>query len=201
MNGLIQKLTSVQHGFKPFEEEARDIMDRKTLSESKALAMDLLQSEFYQVRCCAIFILGFISVRDRTVLLLLKNAARSDESWQVQEIIAKAFDQYCKDNGYENSLPEIKAWLSDGHPNVCRAVTEGLRIWTGRPYFETHPEVAIDLISRHKASDSEYLRKSVGNALRDISKKHGELIKMETSKWNLQDQRIAFTYEYVLKRH
>ncbi|UMQ42200.1 DNA alkylation repair protein [Chryseobacterium sp. Y16C] len=201
MNVLIQKLTAVEHGFKSFEAEAQKIVDNQSLSESKAIAVDMLRSEFYQVRCCAIFILGFITVKDNTVLHLLKNAARSDESWQVQEIIAKAFDQYCKDNGYENSLPEIKAWLSDEHPNVCRAVTEGLRIWTGRPYFKTHPEVAIDLISRHKANDSEYLRKSVGNSLRDISKKYGELVRMEIAKWDLQDKRIAFTYDYVLKRH
>lgn len=168
---------------------------------SKAIACDLLQSEFYQVRSCAIFILGFIAAKDISALYLLKEAARSDESWQVQEIIAKAFDQYCKDNGYENSLSEIKSWLGDEHPNVCRSVIEGLRIWTGRPYFKTQPKVAIDLISRHKASDSEYLRKSVGNSLRDISKKHGELVRLETSKWDLQDQRIAFTYDYVLRRH
>ncbi|MPS64800.1 MAG: DNA alkylation repair enzyme [Chryseobacterium sp.] len=201
MNVLIQKLTAVEHGFKSFEAEAQKIVDNQSLSESKAIAVDMLRSEFYQVRCCAIFILGFITVKDNTVLHLLKNVTRSDESWQVQEIIAKAFDQYCKDNGYENSLPEIKAWLSDEHPNVCRAVTEGLRIWTGRPYFKTHPEVAIDLISRHKANDSEYLRKSVGNSLRDISKKYGELVRMEIAKWDLQDKRIAFTYDYVLKRH
>ncbi|WP_263603824.1 HEAT repeat domain-containing protein [Chryseobacterium sp. PET-29] len=173
----------------------------KDLSESKALAVDMLKSDYYQVRCCAIFILGFIAARDGTVLLLLKDTARSDEGWQVQEIIAKAFDRYCKDNGYESSLPEIKAWLSDKHPNVCRAVTEGLRIRTGRPYFKTHPEVAIDLLSQHRSGDSEYLRKSVGNSLRDISKKYGELVKMEISKWDLQDQRIAFTCDHVLKRH
>lgn len=201
MNGLIQKLIAVEHGFKPFELEAQDIVDHTTLSESKALAVDLLRSEFYQVRCCAVFILGFIAAKDSTVLLLLQDTARSDESWQVQEIIAKAFDQYCKDNGYEESLPQIKDWLSDKHPNVCRAVTEGLRVWTGRPYFKTHPKVAVDLISQHKASDSEYLRKSVGNSLRDISKKYGELVRMETSKWDLHDQRIAFTYSYVLKSH
>lgn len=201
MNALIDKLMAVEHGFKPFELEAQKIVDKETLSDSKAIAVDMLRSEFYQVRCCAIFILGFIASKDRSVLCLLKGIARSDESWQVQEIIAKAFDHYCKENGYENSLPEIKEWLSDEHPNVCRAVTEGLRIWTGRPYFKTHPEVAIDLISRHKASDSEYLRKSVGNSLRDISKKHGELVNTETAKWDLQDQKIAFTYSYVLKRH
>lgn len=188
MNEFIKKLTAVEYGFKPFEVEAQKIADNNTLPESKAIAVDMLQSEFYQVRSCAIFILGFIAARDTTVLLLLKHTARMDESWQVQEIIAKAFDQYCKDNGYESSIPEIKAWLSDEHPNVCRAVTEGLRIWTGRPYFKTHPEEAIHLISQHKASDSEYLRKSVGNALRDISKKYGELVRIETSKWNLQNE-------------
>ena len=119
----------------------------------------------------------------------------------MQEIIAKAFDQYCKDKGYENALPEIKAWLNDKHPNVCRAVTEGLRIWTSRPYFKMHPEVAISLISRHKASDSEYLRKSAGNALRDISKKHGALVDKEIAGWNLEDKKVAFTYAYVLKKH
>lgn len=201
MNTLEQKLTAVKHGFKPFETEAQNIVGRKDLSESKALAVDMLKSEFYQIRCCAIFILGLIAARDNTALVLLKDTARSDESWQVQEIIAKAFDQYCKDNGYESSLPEIKAWLDDEHPNVCRAVTEGLRIWTSRPYFKMHPEVAIDLLSRHRSSDSEYLRKSVGNSLRDIRKKYGELVNMEISKWDLQNERIAFTYDYVLKRH
>lgn len=201
MHVLLTKLTAVNHGFKPFETEAQKIADSKTLPESKATAEEMLQSEYYQVRCCAIFILGFISSKDTSVLHLLKKSARTDTSWQVQEIIAKAFDQYCKDTGYENSLPEIKTWLGDEHPNVCRAVTEGLRIWTGRPYFKTHPEVAIQLISQHRASNSEYLRKSVGNSLRDISKKHGELVRIETSKWDIRDPKVAFTYDYVLKKH
>lgn len=60
--------------------------------------------------------------------------------------------------------------MSDKKANVRRAVIEGLRIWTGRPYFKENPEIAIQLISEQKSDDSEYLRKSVGNALRDISK-------------------------------
>ncbi|RYD96405.1 MAG: HEAT repeat domain-containing protein [Sphingobacteriales bacterium] len=201
MDTLIKKLATVEHGFKPFEEEAQKIAGSKTLPESKIIAIDMLGSELYQLRCCAIFILGFIAIKDNAVLLIMKETARSDQSWQVQEIIAKAFDQYCRDKGYENALPEIKAWLEDKDANVCRAVTEGLRIWTGRPYFKTYPEVAIHLLSRHKASASEYLRKSVGNALRDISKKHGELVNKEIVTWNLKDKRIAFTYDYVLKKH
>ena len=55
---------------------------------------------------------------------------------------------------------------------------EGLRIWTNRPFFKTNPALAIKLLSQHKADPSEYLRKSVGNALRDIGKKHSALVKL-----------------------
>jgi 3-methyladenine DNA glycosylase AlkC len=143
--------------------------------------------------------LGYLSSIDNPALQILRRIVSNDKSWQVQEILAKAFDQYCRDNGYEKSIPVISDWLSDQNPNVCRAVTEGLRIWTGRPYFNTNPEVAIQLISQHKAHDSEYLRKSVGNSLRDISKKHNELIKNELSTWDLSNNRIFFTYKLVTR--
>ena len=97
--------------------------------------------------------------------MLLRQRVSLDKDWRVQETLAKAFDGYCKDSGYEKSLPVIEDWLSDENPNVRRAVTEGLRIWTGRDYFREHPEVAIKLLSRLKADESEYVRKSVGNAL------------------------------------
>jgi len=129
----------------------------------------------------------------------LRNKVCTDESWQVQEIMAKAFDQFCKDTGYEKSMPVIRDWLSDPHPNVCRAVTEGLRIWTGRPYFKNNPGIAIQLISRHRGHESEYLRKSVGNSLRDISKKYKELIENEISSWDLSDKRVYFTYKLIIK--
>lgn len=135
------------------------------------------------------------------MLSTLKYQACNDVSWQVQEIIATAFDQFCQDNGYELSLPVINEWLGDENANVCRAVIEGLRIWTNRPYFQYHPQKAIQLISAHKANENEYLRKSVGNSLRDINKKHPELVKNEICNWNLADKKIAFTYQYVLKRH
>jgi len=68
-------------------------------------------------------------------------------------------------------------------------VIEGLRILTGRPYFKEHPKVAIHLISPHKSEDSEYLRKSVGNALRNISKKHPAEVSEELATWNLEDKK------------
>jgi 3-methyladenine DNA glycosylase AlkC len=199
MESIIENLSKIEHGFKPIETEAQKIFKSKTTRECLAISNELLKNDAYQVRSLAVFLLGYLASTTSSALEILKNEVSLDTSWQVQEILAKAFDQYCKDTGYEKALPVIKEWLSSKNPTVCRAVTEGLRIWTGRPYFKTNPQVAIQLISQHNGHESEYLRKSVGNSLRDISKKHKELVDKELSTWNLTDKRIQFTYKQVIK--
>jgi len=62
--------------------------------------------------------------------------------------------------GSEKSFPKIKIWLADPH-----------------------------LISPHKSEDSEYHRKSVRNALRNISKKHPAEVSEELATWNLEDKK------------
>lgn len=198
LDHLIEKLIKVKHGFLLFEQEARSIVSSNSAPESLDIASRLIESDSYQVRSTAVFIYGFIAHQYQPAIKILYDLACSDISWQVQEMIAKAFDQFCKDNGYEKSLPEIKRWVFDNHPNVCRAVTEGLRIWTGRPFFKDHPLVAIELRSFNKSNDSEYLRKPVGNSLRDIAKKFPELVERETSTWDLTDNKIKLTFKHTL---
>ena len=84
--------------------------------------------------------------------------------------------------------------MSDSRPNVRRAVTEGLRIWTSRPYFRDRPGDAVSRLSRLRSDSSEYVRKSVGNALRDISKKHPELVAAELETWSLETTEVAQVY-------
>ena len=86
-------------------------------------------------------------------------------------------------------------WLRDAHPNTRRAVTERLRIWTSRPYFKEYPEEAIKRIAALKEDSSEYVRKSVGNALRDISKKYPDLIKEELDTWNIEKKSVKQVYQ------
>lgn len=117
----------------------------------------------------------------------------------MQEILAMAFDSFCKANGYEESLPVIEEWLSSKCANTRRAITEGLRIWTGRPYFKDHPEKASSLIATLRNDESEYVRKSVGNSLRDISKKFPELIQKELSSWDLSSKQIMQVYKLASK--
>jgi 3-methyladenine DNA glycosylase AlkC len=111
-----------------------------------------------------------------------------------------AFDNYCKANGYENSLETIQEWLNCKNVNNRRAVSEGLRIWTSRPYFNEHPQEAINILSKYKTDESEYVRKSIGNALRDISKKYPELIRNELKKWKLDTKEIIQVYELANKK-
>ncbi len=141
--------------------------------------------------------LGLIGNQD--ALHFLKNTMSKNPAWQIQEFLAMAFDNYCKKNGYENSLKTINEWLNDKNANIRRAVTEGLRIWTKRPYFKDNPETTIKLLSKHKTDESEYVRKSVGNALKDISKAYPELVKKELNSWNLDTKEIKQVHRLANK--
>ena len=162
-------------------------------------AFEWFKSKDYQVRMLATTMLGKLANENNNALCFLKEQVSKDSNWRVQEMLAKAFDEVCKRRGYEKSVPLIEEWINDKNPNVARAVTEGLRIWTSRPFFKEHPIMAIALISKHKGNESEYLRKSVGNALRDISKKHADLVGQEVLKWDLSNPRILFTYKLASK--
>ena len=196
---LIARVERTEHGFTDILRAAQEVMADPAVADKLALAHELYVSPVEQARMLAIFLFGFLAAgRPETVRFLRETVSR-DPDWRAQEILAKAFDQFCLDTGYERALPAIRDWLSDPHPNVRRAVTEGLRIWTSRPYFEDHPEVAVALIAAHHADDSAYLRKSVGNALRDVSRKHPELVRAEVSRWDRSDRRVALTYKLAAK--
>ena len=196
---LIQRVQKTRHGFLDIQKAADEVVAAHAAGESLRLARQLFASEKYQVRSLATFILGRLAARSKEVITFLKKRVSRDKDWRVQEILAKAFDRYCADIGYEDALPVIREWLADSCPNVRRAVTEGLRIWTGRRYFHDHPEVAIQMLSRLRGDKSEYVRKSAGNALRDISKKHKELVRIELRRWDIADKDVAQTYKLATK--
>ena len=196
---LIQRVQKTQHGFLDIQKAADEVADGQPAEESLRIAKQLFNSEIYQARSLATFIFGRLAANSKESLEFLKRRVSQDKDWRVQEILAKAFDRYCADVGYEQALSVIKEWLGDSSPNVRRAVTEGLRIWTGRPYFNDHPEVAIQLLSQLRNDESEYVRKSVGNALRDISKKHKGLITIELQRWNIANKRIEQTHKLASK--
>ena len=198
IKSLEKELSLFEHGFK--EEEKRALADYKTNDKNyiKRLAFLAFKSDVYQVRMYRVFLFGYLS-EDSDILTYMKDEVSKDSNWRVQEVLAKAFDEFCKKIGYDKSLRVIDEWLNSENPNTRRAVVEGLRIWTSRPYFKENPNEAIRRIANLKDDSSEYVRKSVGNALRDISKKFPDLIKIELENWNLESKEINQVYKLASK--
>ncbi|EGF88086.1 DNA alkylation repair protein [Gemella haemolysans] len=194
IKSLEKEFSLIKSGFK--EEEKRALADYKNNDRVyiKKLAFLSYESKVYQVRMYGVFLFGYLS-DDSDILTFMRDEVSRDDNWRVQEVLAKSFDEYCKNKGYENSIPIIDEWLNSDNPNIRRAVTEGLRIWTSRPYFKENPQEAIKRIAALKEDASEYVRKSVGNALRDISRKFPELIKEELRTWNLETKEIKQVYK------
>lgn len=198
IRSLETEFSLIENGFK--EEERRALADYKSNDTEyiKELAFLAYKSDIYQVRMYGVFLFGYLSDK-KDILVFMRDEVSEDDNWRVQEVLAKAFDEFCRKTGYEKALPIIDEWLDNHNPNTRRAVTEGLRIWTSRPYFKDNPKEAIKRIATLKEDTSEYVRKSVGNALRDISKKFPELIKAELNNWKLDSKEINQVYKLASK--
>ena len=194
IKSLEQEFSLIKSGFKEEEKRALDDYNSNDKKYVKRLAFLSYESKVYQVRMYGVFLFGYLS-SDIGILKFMRDEVSKDDNWRVQEVLAKAFDEYCKNKGYENAIPVIDEWLSSDNPNTRRAVTEGLRIWTSRPYFRENPQEAIKRLAVLKEDASEYVRKSVGNALRDISRKFPELISEELKTWNLETREIKQVYK------
>jgi 3-methyladenine DNA glycosylase AlkC len=199
LEALIARVRQTTNGFTDIRRAADELIAQESREKRADLAHQLFLSDVPQARMLATFLLGSLAAEDTAPLQFLHETVSRDSDWRVQEILAQAFDQFCKERGYEAALPVIDGWLDDPHPNVRRAVTEGLRIWTSRPYFKDHPQEAIQRLSALRADASDYVRKSVGNALRDISRKHADLILAEVSGWNTDNTLTRFTYQLAAK--
>ncbi len=195
---LEQDFYIIENGFKV--EEKRALEDYKTYDYEyiKKLAFLAYKSVVYQVRMYGVFLFGYLS-EDESILAFMRDEVSKDDNWRVQEVLAKSFDEFCKKKGYKNAIPTIDEWLKSNNPNTRRAVTEGLRVWTSRPYFKENPTAAIERLAYLKEDSSEYVRKSVGNALRDISKKYPELIQSELNSWRLESKEINQVYRLANK--
>lgn len=187
IKNLEKEFSIIKSGFKVQEKKAINDYKLNGIEYIKELAFLAYHSVVYQVRMYGVFLFGYLST-DKEILTFMREEVSKDDNWRIQEVLAKSFDEFCKSIGYEKTLTVIDEWLNHDNPNTRRAVTEGLRIWTSRPYFKENPKEAIRRIANLKDDKSEYVRKSAGNALRDISKKFPELIKDELNTWKLENK-------------
>lgn len=182
---------------KTVKAEAKRFYETHSPAECLDTGMSLYQSENFQIQETGVLLLGYCDRKE--ALEFLRDEASRHPSWKVQEVVAMAFDNHCRLIGYKNALPLITAWLEDERPNVRRAASEGPRVWTSRPYFKEHPETAIRLLASRREDESEYVRKSVGNALKDIGKKFPEALREELGKWDLSSPRAKQVHKLAGK--
>jgi 3-methyladenine DNA glycosylase AlkC len=139
----------------------------------------------WEVRSFALALLGGIAARDPRALAFLFEHCGDDPAWQANEALAMAFDDYCAAIGYEQAIPVVQQWLRAPQANLRRAVSEGLRPWVAgkRAVFMHNPQMAIDLLGMLKDDTSRYVQESAGNALRDIGRKHFDMVLAALRAW------------------
>ena len=143
----------------------------------------------WELRSFALALLGGLAADDPRALAFLYECCGNDPAWQANEALAMAFDDYCAAIGYEQAIPVLRQWLQAPQAKLRRAASEGLRPWTARKraLFARNPQLAIELLGTLKDDPSRYVQESTGNALRDISRKHYDLV-LETLRAWLAEQ-------------
>lgn len=195
----LSELIPKKDSLKLVKTESKKYYTEHSVRECYEIFPVLYASDNFQIQEVGVFLAGYVADVYPDALDFLRDEVSRHPNWKVQEILAMSFDNYCAKIGYEEALPVIRAWFVNENANVRRAASEGLRVWTSRKYFKEHPQTAIKLLASHKNDESEYVRKSAGNSLRDISKKFPDLVLQELNTWDLSSKEIKQVYKLAGK--
>jgi 3-methyladenine DNA glycosylase AlkC len=98
-------------------------------------------------------------------------------------------------------INKIYPWIESEDERQRRLVVESSRprgVWTSHlDMFKTNPEILIPILEKLRSDESLYVRKSVANALNDISKDHPQLVLSLAKSW--MNDKNAHT-QWVVKR-
>ena len=120
---LEKEFSLIENGFK--EEEKRALADYQSNDNAytKELAFLAFKSNVYQVRMYSVFLFGYLLSYEE-ILIFMRDEVSKDNNWRVQEVLAKAFDEFCKQTGYEKSLPVIDDWLQNNNPKCQKELLQ-----------------------------------------------------------------------------
>ena len=103
MENFIAHLKEVipeKDSLKLVKKEAENYYKQHSLDECFATGLELYQSENFQIQEVGVFLVGYAACKNTSALSFLKDTVSQHKSWKVQEILAMAFDNYCKIIGY-----------------------------------------------------------------------------------------------------
>lgn len=122
-------------------------------------------------------------------------ALAASNSWQEREVAATALVEISKKQP-EAVVREMLRWAPNPDTNIRRAASEGLR------HVARHAPATVVPVLELLRDDSElYVRKSVGNILRNASNRHPEFVLELCRRWSkLADARTNWTIKDGLKK-
>ena len=176
-------------------ETSRSLVPEQALE----LAYRLLPNPDVHGAMAAALISGHVSYILPQALDFLRKEVPKNTDVRVQDCLARGFDHFCLNRGYERALETMEEWAKDPNDAVRRAVVEAPRVWTRKDYFKARPKVAIAFVASMKADNSGTVRFSVGRALAEMSEDFPELLKAELKTWNLHYPPVKHTYMFASK--
>lgn len=129
------------------------------------------------------------SIFDQLESLILSWA--SDTNWEIQECAVEPIVQ-CIRNYPDITLLKLQNWVNDPNEYIRRLVAESLRPRAGIKWLrDSHRNGdVLQILSSLRYDPSEYVRKSVGNNLKDLTKYMPERIIELAEQW-IKDSKIT----------
>jgi 3-methyladenine DNA glycosylase AlkC len=173
----------------------------RTLQPAQAfeLAQRLMPNADPHGAMAATLLAGHVSYLLPEALQFLRTQSAASPDIRVQDCLARGFDHYCLNRGYERALSTMEEWAKDPNENVRRAVVEAPRPWTKKEYFAANPKVAFMFVGSMKADASGTVRFSVGRALSEMGDDFPDLLLAELKTWNLHHPPVKHTYMFASK--
>lgn len=117
--------------------------------------------------------------------------AAYDESMTAQHALTQVFTaEFCIRpfiQRHPETMDQLRVWTADPSEHVRRLVSEGTRPrlpWARRlPEFQRDPAPVVGLLELLKDDPSEYVLRSVGNNLNDISRDHPGVALQVAQRW------------------
>jgi 3-methyladenine DNA glycosylase AlkC len=147
----------------------------------------------------ATLLAGHVSYLLPAALDFLRKQSATHTDIRVQDCLARGFDHFCLNRGYERALVTMEEWAKDPNENVRRAVVEAPRPWTKKEYFAANPKIAFAFVASMKADSSGTVRFSVGRALCEMGDDFPDLLLAELKTWNLHHPPVKHTYMFASK--
>jgi len=166
----------------------KQIIKEKVLLEVKKQSLDvLISNDHWQIRHLAPLIASNCSIEEKhltSYLPIIKSAA-IDLHFAVREAAQMAMRELLQVFPDEVLQLYDNEWIANPEENVRRCVSESLRpvLVGGKNWIHNEPQESVKRLKRLNRDPSLYVRKSVGNNLADISRKHPKLVLAILREW------------------